>query len=497
MIFGDGLLTFRELAHGTLDAAELLGVLQEAVSARPDLWHAWSAVAIQLVNMGRMDEAWEAIRKATARYPLLPRLWLDQATIARARRDEQEERQALTTACDINPQWGQAVRSLCSFHDRHGDLQASRRLLEQLVGFTPLDAANQVMLAETLWRLGEREAALERVRHVAGFEPGYSRVWVCLNAWTREMNCRDVALETARALTQERGGEARSWLVAARAYDLPEELDARLSALDKALELNPECVDAFDLRARSLATARRWEEAYAACRPAVFKDNLPVELRARGAWIAAEQGDRKRAVAEMRQVVAESPAMFDAWSSLHQWSNEAKDAKGSLEAAEAMVRIAPQYEFSYGCLGEARRMNKDRAGAIEAFRRALELKPEYEFAGVLLFDLHLEANDLKSAAATLETLRKHVQTGYVLARAVQLAVRQRNHRAACEALRQVCATECSSPWPVNGAADAMVKGGWTKDVLQILREAVDHDGVHPEVACRWARMCAGRGQPGL
>ena len=38
MIFGDGLLTFRELAHGTLDAAELLAVLQEAVSARPDLW---------------------------------------------------------------------------------------------------------------------------------------------------------------------------------------------------------------------------------------------------------------------------------------------------------------------------------------------------------------------------------------------------------------------------------------------------------------------------
>ena len=266
---------------------------------------------MQLVNMGRMDEAWETIRKATA-------LSAPAAAVARPgyhrphRGDEREEKQALTTACDINPQWGQAVRSLCSFHERHGDLQASRRLLEQLVGFTPLDAAHQVMLAETLWRLDEREAALERVRHVAGFEPGYARVWVCLNAWTREMNCRDVALETARALTQERGGEPRSWLIAARAYDLPEELDARLAALDKALELNPECVDAFDLRARSLAAARRWEEAYAACRPAVFKDDLPVELRARGAWIAAEQGDRMRAVAEMRQVVAESPAIFDA-----------------------------------------------------------------------------------------------------------------------------------------------------------------------------------------
>ena len=63
--------------------------------------------------------------------------------------------------------------------------------------------------------------------------------------------------------------------------------------------------------------------------------------------------------------------------------------------------------------------------------------------------MHLEGNDLKSAAATLDTMQKHLQTGYVLARAVQLAVRQRNHKAACEAFRQVCVTECASPWPVE------------------------------------------------
>ena len=488
--FGDGLLTFRELAHGTLDAAELLAVLEEAVQTRPDLWHAWSAMALQLMNMDRLGEAWEAINNATQRYPLLPRLWLDQATIARARGDDAEECRALETACKINPQWGLAIRSLCTFRERHGDLGESRQLLEQLVSFAPLDAANQVMLAETLWRLGEREAAVQRVRHVAGFEPGYARVWECLNQWTREMNCRDVALETACALTEQRGGEARSWLVAARAYNLPEELDFRLAALDKAHDLNPECVEAFDLRARSLAAAGRWDEAYEACRPRVFAENVPLELRVRGAWVAAQHGERRRAIEEMRQVVAESPGTFDAWASLHQWCFEGEDAQGSLEAAEAMVRIAPQYEFSYGCLGAARKLSRNRAGAIEAYRRAVEINPKYEFAGNVLFDLYLEQNDLKSAAATLAIVREHSRTGYVLARAVQLAVRQRNCRAACETFRQVCVTECSSTWPVNAAADAMVKMGWEEEVGEILGEAVDHDGVHAEVACRWARWCA-------
>ena len=122
------------------------------------------------------------------------------------------------------------------------------------------------------------------------------------------MNCRQVALETARTLTEQRGGEARSWLVAARAYDLPEELDSRLAALDRALELNPECVEAFDIRARSLAAAGRWDEAFEACRPKIFAEHVPVELKARGARLAAEHGDRKRAIDEMKQVVAESPA---------------------------------------------------------------------------------------------------------------------------------------------------------------------------------------------
>ncbi len=417
--------------------------------------------------------------------------------MARARGDDTEERRALETACQINPQWGAAVRALCGSYVRQGDLKAARNRLEQLATFAPLDAANQVMLAETLWQLGEKEAALERVRQVVGFAPGYERAWECVNRWTREMNCRDVALETALALTQQRGGEARSWLIAAQAYDQPDEHDRRLAALDKALELNPECVDAHDLRARSLAAAKRWEDAYAACHPTVFGENPPVELRARVAWIAAQQGDRKRAIAEMRQVLANSPAMFDGWSSLYQWCVDAQDAKGSLEAAEAMVRIAPRNEYSHGCLGQARALSKDRAGAMEAYRRAMAMNPKYEFAGNALFDMHMEDNDLEAAAATMAILRKHVQSGYVLGRAVQLAVRQKNLTSASEAFAKACMTQCASTWPVDAAADAMFKSGWVTEVGEILRDAVDREGVHAEVACRWARWCAAEDDRGF
>jgi len=220
-------------------------------------------------------------------------------------------------------------------------------------------------------------------------------------------------------------------------------------------------------------------------------------LLARSAWIANQQGDRQRAIAGMKQVVADAPAMFDCWASLHQWCFEAKDARGSLEAAQAMVRIAPRYEYGYGCLGQARTLCKDIPAAIEAYRRAVEMNPKYEFAGNSLFDLYMKENDVKSAAATLSALRGHVQTGYVLGRAVQLDLRQRNLKAACDDFAQVCVTACESPWPVNAAADAMIKAGWKKQVGRILGKAVDRPQVHSEVASRWARWCAAEGNRGF
>jgi hypothetical protein len=83
VIYGDGLLAFREHAQHTLEPEDLLAALRRALEARPDLWHAWSAVTRQLLDMSRhsgeglelwqaawSEEALELARQATARFPL-------------------------------------------------------------------------------------------------------------------------------------------------------------------------------------------------------------------------------------------------------------------------------------------------------------------------------------------------------------------------------------------------------------------------------------------
>jgi tetratricopeptide (TPR) repeat protein len=537
--FGDGLLAFRRAAHGTLAPEEMLTALREALRDRPDLWHAWSACIRQLLDVDRRDEAWELACQATDRFPLLPPLWLDRAAACRARQDRQGEREALKTACQINPDWGDAVRALADFHQRQGEFDQTRQLLERAVLRQPLDMNHHIMLAETLWRRGQREAAMERIGRAVEREPRYERAWTDLRTWAAELGRREAAVDVARKLTDTRGGEAQSWLLLAEALGEREPIEERLAALGRAAELEPRLVKAHDLRATALAGARRWDEAREACRPPAWGEHPPVELQGRAAWIEAQRGEPRQAIAAMRSVLAEEPSYYTGWSWLWQWCRQVQDYRGCLAAGEALVRISPQYEISLGYLGEAKRLNNDRPGAYEAFRRAFELNPGYEYAGNALFDLQLADGRLNDAEATLALLQRHSRSAAVGARAVQLAARGRvvaapavaatvdgqlaSHSAVvgtfqsaaaasiqCTAqissggkprwpsgsaayyLRQLCTTAWPDGSPLATAVKAMVEAGCKRLAEQVLEESLACDGAHVEIGRQWVRLCLAR-----
>ncbi len=281
VIFGDGLTSFRQYARNTLADDELLAVLQEACRVRPDLWNAWSALVWQLIDMKRLDEALVAAQQATQRFPLLPRIWLDLAGVHRSREDSAGEVQALEQALEINPTWGPPARRLAEIHDAAGDPQKSRTVLEQAAARDPGDAINQGCLADVLWRLDEKPAAIERLQRALRLDPGYDWGWDTLPRWLTEFDRGGEVLDLAREIAAARPGEARSWMILGRI--LPDEsIEEALAALDRAIALNPCLGDAHDLRAERLANAGRFEEALAACSPAAWPDRPPVQLRARG-----------------------------------------------------------------------------------------------------------------------------------------------------------------------------------------------------------------------
>src|SRR5262249_31864186 len=174
---GDGLLAYQYHARRAFEPDEVLALVQKALDARPDLWHAWSAVVRVLADVGRLDEADARVREATTRFPLLPRLWLDRATVCKRRGDRDGQEAALRQAGQINPSWGPAVRELATVCNETGRFDEAKALLEQAFVRTPLDAVNHGWLADLHWRRGETDAALTQLHQALLLEPGYTWAW--------------------------------------------------------------------------------------------------------------------------------------------------------------------------------------------------------------------------------------------------------------------------------------------------------------------------------
>ncbi|WP_165064820.1 tetratricopeptide repeat protein [Paludisphaera rhizosphaerae] len=490
VIYGDGLLAFARHARWTLGSDGLLEVLIKAWEARPDLWHAWSAVIDEHVSRSELEEAESLARRAADRFPLLPRVQLDLATVLRARNDVEGERAALNRALAINPGWGRAACSLAQSLEASGLYEESRAVLERAVRSSPMDPIVNGHLADALWHLGEKESARSRLEVALRLDPAYSWAWRSYAEWSNECGESDAALKLAREIVAARPGDARAWKALEAELTDADDLDERLKALEQAAAISPRDLEIHDRKAEILADAGRFDEAEAACAPAVFGDRTPLILRGRAAWVAAKSGDRALARTLMRSLLHEDPDYAWGWRRLTEWARDDEDNNAYLEAAENSARLYPDDPWVFGLLGQARLASGDRAGAKQAYTRAVDLAPEYDYALMELFDLQLESRELDEAGATLARLQRPDQDAlaFVLAREIQLLAVRKEKGAALDALRRLLiAPDVESTWPWTSADETIVAAGWARAADAVYESALAQPDAAPRAGETWAR----------
>jgi cellulose synthase operon protein C len=504
-VYGDGLLAFREQAvqaHEAIEPDDLLHLLQEVFDEHQDLWQAWSVTIQQYVLVGRIEEARELAKESVERFPLLARLWVDLAEVCQAQEDREGQIRALRQAVHVAPGWSYAARELADALEANDEVEEARVILEQAVARTPLDAVNHGYLADNLWAAAEqtdpahpddgasvRQDAVERLRIALKIDPGYDWAWRHLGMWTERLDEPDRAIEIAREVGRLRPGDPRGWLALARLLPGPESNTEVLAALDRAIELNPRGLEAYDLKAERLAEMGRFDEAKAAANPAVLEHDPPMILQGRAAWVEARRGNLPLACREMQALVALEPSYYWGWQQLAEWYNESGRSADFLEATNKLVELRPDYPIALAMRGEAKLQNDDRDGGKEDLRDALHLEPGYSYPGMLLFDAHLQDEEYQQARATLAVLEEHISGGgrpYVLARYAQLAARTKDDEGATTAFRELLTLPCDSTWPINSSAGELRQAGWGEQVDQILRETLEQaDDFHPWVLMAW------------
>ncbi len=495
VVFGPGLLTYRDLAHGILEPDELLASLQKALDARPDLWHAWSACVAQLMVMERFEEAERLARQAVERFPLLPRAWTDLAEVCRVKGEDDAEQAALTQAHKINPSWSECTRRLAELHKRRGEWDEARRLLELAVARDPLDCLNYGSLAEVLWRQSERQAALDQIVRALHLRPEYEWAWTQLGHWSVEAGQSHLCEQTAREIAERRPFKAYSWLTLARVIDDSERLEERLALLNKAASLQPSMIEIYDEQARLLANAGRFDEARAACRPkGLSVEKPPIDLVVRAAWVEWAAGDREEAIAQLRRALEDDQTRPWMWRLLANWCQESGDAAGFREASARWLRLEPFNDQALASHAYALLLSGDREAAKRAFRRTIELAPEYAFAAEQLFNLQLEDKEYRQAEETIEAVRA-AERELSLLFAVRLAAAMADPEAAANSFRQLCAAPGLNDGNLQQAVRALQDANWASMALTVLEEAMRAEGAEKCVGRYWGKLLATHGGP--
>lgn len=489
---GDAITTYQSQAALVLAPETLLAQLQAAWVERPDLWQARSALILQLLQLERLDAALELALSFTEQFPLMPKAWLDLSTIYRQQEDAENEIIALKRALAINPTWNIPIGRLSRVYDRTEQFDLGQELLETAILRDPRDLSNHCHLAELLWRMEQRSAALERLKIVVQQTSGghnYAWAWEKLKEWSSVCECPEFATTLVRELTETRANDAKSWYFLADTLpdaDRPE----CLLAVDRAIALDPYYTDAYNLKACLLVRDNDHAAALAVCNTDIWGIDRPISLRARAVWVEQQWGKHQDAMDRLREIVAIEPDFEWAWLQLIQYFDRIDNLTEYLSTAQKLVELDPHDPIHWGYLGDAYNRTGDPVQSQIAWEKSVAISPGYEYAGISLFELHWQAKNFEAAAATFARIQPHLPPTTYLPTQIKLAIYDRHYAAAESALAEFCHCQLEDRRGIGAAITTMKSGGLARNVEKILYEQMFTDGVSPLVQFCWLENAA-------
>ena len=473
---GDGLLAYRDQMLPLIDEPEelesLLAELEGFLDERPDLWQAWSIVIQQLIMMHREQEATSLAKEATARFPLLSRLWMDLAEACGRNGATEERIEALRQAVKGTPGWTPPAKDLADALVDAEERDEALAVLATNRAKAALDPLAHGFLAEHLWESDRGEEALTAAERAVRHEPGYDWAWGAVSNWGERLDRPDAALALARDLARDRAGDPRVFLKLARFLNKYDQTPEALEVLDRAAALEPTNPEPYDLKAERLADVGRFEEALATLQPAPLLDNLPLVLQGRAAWVEARRGNYGAAIPMMQALVSIDPGYYWGWQQLAEWFNDTGKAEAYLEAAEEMCRLRPEHPTPLTMRGEAKLLGGARDEGKGDLREALRLHPGYSPAAAILFDACLADGELKEARTALAVLQEHLAGPEGLIKQLIYAVRTDDRALGERTFRDIAFTPGEgSPTLLQMAMAEMRRGGWEDLAIETLSTA--------------------------
>jgi len=260
---------------GRLDKAQEL--YRAAIANDPDDVNAWYLLGVALLGAGRAQEALGALDAALriapdAAEPLYNRA-LARLALGRSDAAEADLRRAVASRPDI----AEAQALLGRLVRERGLPGEAVPRLEAALAAAPGHKGAAVDLGLALQELGRTSDAIVAFRRASALVPDNADVWRCLAGLLTETGGGAEAAAAAKRATALDPGNAAAWYVEGAARQTVTDLDGATDALERAVALAPDYVDAAIRLAHLKANRCDWRDGGLAARHLVeLSQRLPV-----------------------------------------------------------------------------------------------------------------------------------------------------------------------------------------------------------------------------
>ncbi len=486
-VSGDVLMVYRDYAEAVVPEDKILEAMQQAVEQRGELWPAHQALIRQLTHMQQLDAARRAAENAVRLFPLEPDTWYELFQVATAMGDATLQRTALEQCRSLRPNSATVSRALSELLCSQGKYVDAREMLQSLVAAQPLDAVNRGYLADVLLELDDKEAAFSEFATAVSLQPEYDFAWSCFDGLAAELGRPDARLDLTQRLTIEKPHSVGVWLQHARGFVTRERFDEAHQAIDRAEALDPYRESVHCLRAQALANAGNFDAAIAALQPTVFP-TIPPTLELARAQLLWDIGAQDAAYELIQTSAEQNPEAVNLWNLLEHWAKAREDRATAIRAMEHQVKLQPHNPDVLDAAGHTYMELENKPQAIEVFRRVVEIAPTYAGSRCNLFDLLVEQEEWDEASRVIRNLPRVDQHPSVIARRLQVSLRQKDLEQADADLAGIFSHAEWNPWAAERAAELMKEASLTPRLVGQIEQRLMDKSFNKESARTWVSI---------
>lgn len=485
VVNGDLLLTLLDHVQPTLDDQQALALFSEMEQERPDLFQTGLACLEMFRRRGEWESARELMEKVTSRFALIPRVWLDAASVAKEMGDQELHIEYLRRALAINPRWPQTIYRLSMALQAAGCEAEAIERLQKSQAEMPREPVVRCALAEIYWQQKRSDEAVQAMTEVVSLRHDFGYAWDCLREWVQKLERPELVIEAARGLTQQRPKEIHSWTLLVDV--LPhtgETWQERHDALEQALAINPLATDVLHRKAYLFAEIGEFDQAIATCQTLIH--GRPTRaLQVCELDLLADYRSLQAAIERLKSMLTDDPDSASLWHRLADWSERTGDWPEYHRAVEQMVRTAPGNAVCWGYRGDSLLRQEQKVEATRCFEKAIQLDPKYEFGVGQLLDLYLEDGRLDDTERMLQRVARYISNGIWLLGQMRLALARDQRDQALKIFGQLLEDRDALLGVKRQAISEMEPRGLLPQASQVMSQMMAVDD-HAEVGQLWA-----------